>query len=44
MTEAMTAGGAFHGRPTGRFLGPISINNVLEREGLFERVPVSLLK
>ena len=38
MTEA---GGAFRGRPTGRFLGPIS---VLEREGLFERVPVSLLK
>ena len=33
------AGGAFRGRPT----GPISINIVLEREGLFERVPVSLL-
>ena len=41
MTEAMTAGGAFHGQPTGRF---VSINIVLEHKGLFERVPVSLLK
>ena len=40
MTEAVTAGGAFRGRPTGRFLVPIII--VLERAGHFAGVPVAV--